>query len=61
MKYEYKIVKFEHYGRDISGMSEEELINHYASKNWELVQAQLFNESYTYLYFKRKIKKYWFN
>jgi hypothetical protein len=55
VKYEYKVVKFTHYGKDISGLSEEELINQYAKEDWELVFPQLYNAECTYLYFKREL------
>jgi len=55
VKYEYKVVKFAHYDKDISGLTEEELINQYAKEDWELVFPQLYNASFTYLYFKREL------
>jgi len=55
IKYEYKVIKYRHFNQDESGLSEEQVINEYANEDWELIFPQLYNESYTYLYFKRQI------
>jgi hypothetical protein len=55
VKYEYKVVRFHHYNKDESGLNEEDLINKFANESWELLFPQLYNESFTYLYFKREL------
>jgi hypothetical protein len=55
IKYEYKVVKYQHWNNDISNLTEEELINKYAIQGWELVCPQLYNKEFTYLYFKRQL------
>ena len=34
IKYEYKVVKYQHWNKDISKLTEEQLINLYANEGW---------------------------